>query len=196
MTEARVRRLHCKSYLQKTYVFRFVLVHMFNSCDLTCVHIVLPLVSLLIVDSFASDALRQETLRQLVKLAPWRLGCGFEGHLADHGGHLVVNRAAKRQPHRFLGTSWAFLGCSLALCWGILGPSWAQDGSSWAHLRPCWAISEPSWWAQEGLGRHLEAKPGLGSTHSTYTAQLAYTSGKINVLSSLGVFGPLGRGAC
>ena len=34
----------------------------------------------------------------------------FEGHLADHGRHLVANKAAKSQDHPFLGPSWAHLG--------------------------------------------------------------------------------------
>ena len=48
--------------------------------------------------------------RKHAKMAPWRFGCDFEGHLAGHGRHLLANKAAKSQHDPFLGTSLAHLG--------------------------------------------------------------------------------------
>ena len=59
---------------------------------------------------FFIDFWRQGASEECAKLARWRFGCGPGSHLADHGRHLVANKAAKSQRHPFLNPSWAHLG--------------------------------------------------------------------------------------
>ena len=49
-------------------------------------------------------------LKPLKTIEKKRFGCGFEGHLAGHGRHLLANKAAKSQHDPFLGLSSAHLG--------------------------------------------------------------------------------------
>ena len=89
-------------------------------------------------------------------MAFWRFNCGLEGHLARLGSHVGVNAAAESQQHPFLGLSWACLGPMLRHVGAEVGPRWVSLGASWAMLRHLGAL-------REALGRHLEAKVGLGS---------------------------------
>ena len=94
--------------------------------------------------------------RKHAKMAPWRFGCDFEGHLAGHGRHLLANKAAKSQHDPFLGPSWAHLGPILEHVGAKVGLRWVFLGASWAVWRHFGAL-------REAPGRHLEAKVGFGS---------------------------------
>ena len=102
----------------------------------------------------------------------WRLGCGLIGFLAGLGRHAVASRAAKSQWHLCLGPCLACLGPMLGHLGAKLGPRWVFLCASWAMLGHVGALLA-------GLGRHLEADSGLGSTVLEPTCGEKATSQKL-----------------